>query len=87
MATRILWTHGRTSVALVRVNCQPSHDTVESIFFSGSFASIFWLKKRGLMSGLTFSNELISHDEGLDCLWKTFPIQSSHTVEALCRSA
>ncbi|XP_022090701.1 ribonucleoside-diphosphate reductase subunit M2 B-like isoform X1 [Acanthaster planci] len=40
---------------------------VEGIFFSGSFASIFWLKKRGLMHGLTFSNELISRDEGLHC--------------------
>ena len=38
---------------------------VEGIFFSGSFASIFWLKKRGLMPGLAFSNELISRDEGL----------------------
>lgn len=38
---------------------------VEGIFFSGSFCSIFWLKKRGLMKGLTFSNELISKDEGL----------------------
>ncbi|KAG7662890.1 RNR2 [[Candida] subhashii] len=38
---------------------------VEGIFFSGSFASIFWLKKRGLMPGLTFSNELICRDEGL----------------------
>jgi ribonucleoside-diphosphate reductase subunit M2 len=38
---------------------------VEGIFFSASFASIFWLKKRGLMPGLTFSNELISRDEGL----------------------
>ncbi|KAK1832330.1 ribonucleotide reductase [Podospora conica] len=38
---------------------------VEGIFFSGAFASIFWLKKRGLMAGLTFSNELISRDEGL----------------------
>ncbi|KAI6106232.1 ribonucleotide reductase small subunit [Pisolithus croceorrhizus] len=38
---------------------------VEGIFFSGSFASIFWLKKRGLMPGLTFSNELISRDEGM----------------------
>ena len=37
---------------------------VEGIFFSGSFAAIFWLKKRGLMPGLTFSNELISRDEG-----------------------
>ena len=38
---------------------------VEGIFFSGSFCSIFWLKKRGLMPGLTFSNELISRDEGM----------------------
>jgi len=48
---------------------------VEGIFFSGSFASIFWLKKRGLMPGLSFSNELISRDEGLHCdfaclMWK-----------------
>jgi ribonucleoside-diphosphate reductase beta chain len=40
---------------------------VEGIFFSGSFCSIFWLKKKGLMPGLTFSNELISRDEGLHC--------------------
>ena len=40
---------------------------VEGIFFSGSFAAIFWMKKRGLMPGLTFSNELISRDEGLHC--------------------
>lgn len=40
---------------------------VEGIFFSGSFAAIFWLKKRSLMPGLTFSNELISRDEGLHC--------------------
>lgn len=38
---------------------------VEGIFFSGSFCAIFWLKKRSLMPGLTFSNELISRDEGL----------------------
>ena len=49
--------------------------TVEGIFFSGSFCAIFWLKKRGLMPGLTFSNELISKDEGLHtdfavCLYK-----------------
>lgn len=52
---------------------------VEGIFFSGSFASIFWLKKRGLMPGLTFSNELISRDEGLHyefaCLLFTHLIQ------------
>lgn len=40
---------------------------VEGIFFSGSFCAIFWLKKRGKMPGLTFSNELISRDEGLHC--------------------
>ena len=40
---------------------------VEGIFFSGSFCSIYWLKKRGLMPGLAFSNELISRDEGLHC--------------------
>jgi ribonucleoside-diphosphate reductase beta chain len=40
---------------------------VEGIFFSGSFCSLFWLKKRGLMPGLTFSNELISRDEGMHC--------------------
>lgn len=41
--------------------------TVEGIFFSGSFCAVFWLKKRGLLSGLAFSNELISRDEGLHC--------------------
>jgi ribonucleotide reductase beta subunit family protein with ferritin-like domain len=40
---------------------------VEGIFFSGSFCAIFWLKKRGLMPGLTYSNELISRDEGMHC--------------------
>ena len=40
---------------------------VEGIFFSGAFCSIFWLKKRGLMPGLSFSNELISRDEALHC--------------------
>jgi ribonucleotide reductase beta subunit family protein with ferritin-like domain len=40
---------------------------VEGIFFSGSFCAIFWLKKRGLMPGLCFSNELISRDEQLHC--------------------
>jgi ribonucleoside-diphosphate reductase subunit M2 len=40
---------------------------VEGIFFSGSFCTIFWLKKRGLMPGLCFSNELISRDEGMHC--------------------
>ena len=40
---------------------------VEGIFFSGSFCSIFWLKKSGLMPGLSFANEFISRDEGLHC--------------------
>ena len=47
-----------------------THDrvcAVEGIFFSGSFCAIFWLRKRGLMPGLCFSNELISRNEGLHC--------------------
>ena len=58
------WMHdNRSSFAtrLVAFAC------VEGIFFSGAFCSIFWLKKRGLMPGLTFSNELISRDEALHC--------------------
>ncbi len=50
---------------------------VEGIFFSGSFCSIFWLKKRGIMPGLCFSNELISRDEGLHL---EFAIQLFHTL-------
>ncbi len=42
---------------------------VEGVFFAGSFCAVFWLKKRGLMPGLTFSNELISRDEGLHCMF------------------
>jgi ribonucleotide reductase beta subunit family protein with ferritin-like domain len=42
---------------------------VEGVFFAGSFCALFWLKKRGLMPGLTFSNELISRDEGLHCMF------------------
>ncbi|KAI8561421.1 hypothetical protein RHMOL_Rhmol04G0338400 [Rhododendron molle] len=62
---------------------------VEGIFFSGSFCAIFWLKKRGLMPGLTFSNELISRDEGLHCdfacllyssLRKQLPWQKVHHI-------
>jgi ribonucleoside-diphosphate reductase beta chain len=45
---------------------------VEGVFFSGSFCAIFWMKKRGLMPGLTFSNELISRDEGLHCDFACF---------------
>ena len=48
--------------SFVERNCRFA--AVEGIFFSGSFCSIFWLKKRGLMPGLSFSNELISRDEG-----------------------
>lgn len=66
---------------------------VEGIFFSGSFCSIFWLKKRGLMPGLSFTNELISRDEGLHCdfacllyseLVKKLPLES---VQAIISSA
>uniref|UniRef100_A0A8C6KLR3 Ribonucleoside-diphosphate reductase subunit M2 n=3 Tax=Nothobranchius TaxID=28779 RepID=A0A8C6KLR3_NOTFU len=66
---------------------------VEGIFFSGSFASIFWLKKRGLMPGLTFSNELISRDEGLHCDFACLMFKhlvnkpSSKTVTSIVRNA
>uniref|UniRef100_A0A6C0AJX1 Uncharacterized protein n=1 Tax=viral metagenome TaxID=1070528 RepID=A0A6C0AJX1_9ZZZZ len=52
---------------------------VEGIFFSGAFCSIYWLKKRGLMPGLTFSNELISRDEGLHT---EFAVDVYHTMES-----
>jgi ribonucleoside-diphosphate reductase beta chain len=55
---------------------------VEGIFFSGSFCSIFWLKKRGLMPGLSFSNELISRDEGLHCDFACH-IYNKHVVNKL----
>lgn len=55
---------------------------VEGIFFSGSFCSIFWLKKRGLMPGLSFSNELISRDEGLHCDFACL-LYNSHVVNKL----
>jgi|TARA_R110002153_G_scaffold6210_3_gene28242 ribonucleoside-diphosphate reductase beta chain len=55
---------------------------VEGIFFSGSFCSIFWLKKRGLMPGLSFSNELISRDEGLHCLFACL-LYKNHIVNQL----
>jgi ribonucleoside-diphosphate reductase beta chain len=55
---------------------------VEGIFFSGSFCSIFWLKKRGLMPGLSFSNELISRDEGLHCDFACL-LYTKHLVETL----
>ena len=63
---------------------------VEGIFFSGSFCSIFWLKKRSLMPGLTFSNELISRDEGLHCDFACllysmlkFPLEQSRVYEII----
>ena len=52
---------------------------VEGIFFSGAFCSIFWLKKRGLLPGLTFSNELISRDEGLHCDYAVH-LHNNHVV-------
>lgn len=55
---------------------------VEGIFFSGSFCSIFWLKKRGLMPGLAFSNELISRDEGLHCDFACL-LYSQHLINQL----
>ena len=58
----LLWISDRRSTFAERLI---AFAAVEGIFFSGSFASIFWLKKRGLMPGLTFSNELISRDEGM----------------------
>jgi len=58
-ALKYINNHQRFAVRLVAFAC------VEGIFFSGSFCAIFWLKKRGKMPGLTFSNELISRDEGL----------------------
>ena len=66
---------------------------VEGIFFSGSFCALFWLKKRGLMPGLTFSNELISRDEGLHCQFACSLYHmlkqrlSSDTVHAIIRDA
>ncbi len=57
---------------------------VEGIFFSGSFCSIFWLKKRGLMPGLSFSNELISRDEGLHCDFACL-LYTKHLINKLPR--
>ena len=59
-----------------------SFAAVEGIFFSGSFCSIYWLKKRGLMPGLTFSNELISRDEGLHCDFACL-LYNNHLVNKL----
>ncbi|KAJ3226636.1 Ribonucleotide-diphosphate reductase (RNR), small subunit [Clydaea vesicula] len=58
----IKWIEDKNTTFAIRL---VAFAAVEGIFFSGAFAAIFWLKKRGLMPGLTFSNELISRDEGL----------------------
>jgi ribonucleoside-diphosphate reductase subunit M2 len=58
------WIHDKNSSFATRL---VAFACVEGIFFSGAFCSIFWLKKRGLLPGLTFSNELISRDEALHC--------------------
>nr|XP_054764117.1 ribonucleoside-diphosphate reductase subunit M2 B-like [Lytechinus pictus] len=58
---------------------------VEGIFFSGSFAAIFWFKKRGLLPGLTFSNELISRDEGLHCDFACLLFSHLHHPPAVSR--
>lgn len=66
---------------------------VEGIFFSGSFCSIFWLKKRNFMHGLTFSNELISRDEGLHtdfaCLLYSYiknKLSNERVYEIICEA-
>jgi len=74
------------SVRLVAFAC------VEGIFFSGSFCAIYWLKKRGLLPGLTFSNELISRDEALHtefavAMYHKLPRLNSETVEQIVREA
>jgi ribonucleoside-diphosphate reductase subunit M2 len=65
---------------------------VEGIFFSGAFCAIYWLKKRGLMPGLTFSNELISRDEGLHtlfavALYHTLAPRKAEEIHAIIREA
>ncbi len=66
---------------------------VEGIFFSGSFCALFWLRKRGFMPGLTFSNELISRDEGMHCTFacklysKIKQKLSQHTISAIINEA
>ncbi len=58
---------------------------VEGIFFSGAFCSIYWLKKRGLMPGLTFSNELISRDEGVHCDFAVH-LHNNHLVNKVSKA-
>jgi ribonucleoside-diphosphate reductase beta chain len=70
-AVKWIESHSNFATRLVAFAC------VEGIFFSGAFCSIYWLKKRGLMPGLTFSNELISRDEGLHTL---FAVALYHTL-------
>lgn len=65
---------------------------IEGVFFSGAFCAIFWLKRNGILPGLTFSNELISRDEGLHCLFGIYqlsllPKQDEKAVHALFREA
>ena len=71
-ALKWMWSDKSFATRLVGFAC------VEGIFFSGAFCSIFWLKKRGLMPGLTFSNELISRDEGLHT---QFAVYLFHTLK------
>jgi len=71
-AVKWIESHSNFATRLVAFAC------VEGIFFSGAFCSIYWLKKRGLMPGLTFSNELISRDEGLHTL---FAVALYHTLK------
>jgi ribonucleoside-diphosphate reductase subunit M2 len=79
--------HNKFAVRLVAFAC------VEGIFFSGAFCAIFWLKKRGLLPGLTFSNELISRDEGLHtqfavALFHTLPFKPEEdTIQIIIRQA
>jgi ribonucleoside-diphosphate reductase subunit M2 len=76
------WINDKTTSFSIRLI---AFAVVEGIFFSGAFACIFWLKKRGLMPGLTFSNELISRDEGLhtDFACMLFALLNSHPSEAV----
>lgn len=80
-------THSDFATRLIAFAC------VEGIFFSGAFCSIYWLKKRGLMPGLTFSNELISRDESLHtlfaiALYHTLPNKlESHKIKDIVREA
>jgi ribonucleotide reductase beta subunit family protein with ferritin-like domain len=89
---KAMWTlkwlehHESYSVRLVAFAC------VEGIFFSGSFCAIFWLKKRGLLPGLTFSNELISRDEALHtefaiAMYHKLPLLEALVIETIIREA